>query len=334
MAQKAGPRELQKDDILFREGDESDSAYVIKSGRIAITKAKGSSDIILAELGPGSMLGEMAFFDNKPRSAGAKAMTNTVVIALPFAALHAQFKTFPEWLKVMVKTINEHLREANKRIKNLEHSQKGDEQIFDPHTITRLMAILTLVAARFGDDEEDGRVVPTGTLRKYTIQIFQQPTNKMVKLTEALYGLGHAKIEELGEGRQRLVLHNLDMLVNFVNFYNEYLFTEEAKRITVEERDIPILKALVFYAKKTIEEGGEAGADGAITVSLTRMQNDSMKDLNELIKADQVDGLVEKGLCGEKMMTDGNVQAPVNIEEIEPLIHYWTIIYALGKIQK
>jgi len=64
------------------------------------------------------MLGEMAFFDDTPRSAGAKAKTDCEVIELPFSALHAQFKKFPEWLKAMVKTVNSHLREANKRIKN------------------------------------------------------------------------------------------------------------------------------------------------------------------------------------------------------------------------
>src|SRR5689334_16837395 len=106
-----GVKKLGKGEILFREGDASDAMYVIKSGRIAITKAKGSGEIVLAEKVNGEMLGEMAFFDNKPRSAGAKAVAEAEVIALPFASLHAQFKTFPEWLKAMVKTINTHLRE-------------------------------------------------------------------------------------------------------------------------------------------------------------------------------------------------------------------------------
>ncbi len=69
-----GIRKLAKNEILFREGDPSDAMYVIKSGRIAITKAKGSGEIILAEKVGGEMLGEMAFFDSKPRSAGAKAV--------------------------------------------------------------------------------------------------------------------------------------------------------------------------------------------------------------------------------------------------------------------
>src|SRR6185312_4669530 len=128
----AGVKKLAKNDILFREGDPSDAMYVIKSGRIAITKAKGSGEIVLAEKKAGEMLGEMAFFDDKPRSAGAKAIADSEVIQLPFVALHAQFKTFPEWLKAMVRTVNGQLRDANARIKNLEAATSGDEEMFPP----------------------------------------------------------------------------------------------------------------------------------------------------------------------------------------------------------
>ncbi|MCB0392904.1 MAG: cyclic nucleotide-binding domain-containing protein, partial [Bdellovibrionales bacterium] len=137
----AGVKNLKKGDILFREGDPSDAMYVIKTGRIAIKKAKGSSDIVLAELAPGEMLGEMAFFDNKPRSASAVAAVDSDVIMLPFTALHAQFKTFPEWLKAMVKTVNSNLRNANQRIKNLESASSQSTELFDDHAITRLCAI-------------------------------------------------------------------------------------------------------------------------------------------------------------------------------------------------
>ena len=324
---KAGPKELKKDEILFREGDASDSAFVVKSGRLAITKSKGNSDIILAELGPGSMLGEMAFFDNKPRSAGAKALSESVVIALPFAALNAQFKTFPEWLKVMVRTINEHLRDANKRIKNLEQAQAESDRIFSPHIITRLTAILTLVASKFGEKEADGINVPTGTLRRYTIQIFQQPTNKMQKLNEVLSSLGYVEVKDLGEGKQKLVVKNLELLSNFVTYYNDYLFKEESKRVTIEQKDLPVIRALLYYAQKT--KKAKNIAESTVTISLTGMQNESMRDLNYLVRVESVDSLIEKKICGDKMSVEGSIMSTVNITEVAPLIDYWTIVYAL-----
>ncbi len=60
-------KELKKGELLFREGDPSDAMYIIKKGKIAIVKTKGTGEVELAELGPGELVGEMAFFDNKSR---------------------------------------------------------------------------------------------------------------------------------------------------------------------------------------------------------------------------------------------------------------------------
>ena len=72
-------KKLEKGQLLFREGDPSDAMYVIKKGKITITKTKGDSEVELASMGPGQMFGEMAFFDQKPRSANARAAAARIV---------------------------------------------------------------------------------------------------------------------------------------------------------------------------------------------------------------------------------------------------------------
>ncbi|MCC7404002.1 MAG: Crp/Fnr family transcriptional regulator [Bdellovibrionales bacterium] len=324
----SGVRKLKKGEILFREGDPSDAMYVIKGGRIAITKAKGSNDIVLAELVAGEMLGEMAFFDNKPRSAGAMALADSEVIALPFTALHAQFKTFPEWLKAMVKTVNSHLRDANQRIKNLESASGQSPEMFDDHSITRLCAIISLIGFKAGEKTPEGLVIPSGMLRNYTIQIFQQPTHKMQKLMLTLQALGLMKVEDLGEGKQKLTILNHERLTGFVDFYNKYLFTESSKRVTVTEKELQPLRALRFYgAKQTPNDKGE------VTVSLTEMQNSSMKDLNFLFQISDADSLAEKGVTQEKQSREGGVvTVTFNQKEVEEILPYWEIVYTLKKV--
>lgn len=324
----SGVKKLKKGDILFREGDTSDAMYVIKTGTIDITKAKGSKDIVLATLKPGEMLGEMAFFDNKPRSAGARAATDSEVIALPFTALHAQFKTFPEWLKAMVKTVNSHLRDANQRIKNLETAQSGEEEMFPPHTITRLTAIIALIGFKAGEAEGEHLVIPYNMLRNYTIQIFQQPTNKMDKIMEVLSGLGFMKVEELGEGKKKVTLLKHKELAAFVDWYNKYLFTEEAKRVTIEQKEMLPMKALIFYGKKQTPND-----KGLITVSLTDLQNNSMRDLNQLIGVNDADSLAEKGLIGDKQSGEGGVLTTTfKLEDLESIYPYWELVHILTKI--
>ena len=134
---------LKKGQELFQEGVTPDAMYVINKGRLAITKQKGNAFITLAELKTGDLLGEMTFFDKSPRSAGARAaMDGTEVIELPFSALDKQWDSLPGWVKSIVKAINGHLRTANIRIRQLEKTQKEEKEVFPPHTITSLMAIL------------------------------------------------------------------------------------------------------------------------------------------------------------------------------------------------
>lgn len=323
-----GVRKLGKNDILFREGDPSDAMYVIKSGRIAITKTKGNGEIILAEKVGGEMLGEMAFFDNKPRSAGAKAVQDTEVIALPFVGLHAQFKTFPEWLKAMVRTINGQLRDANTRIKNLEAATTGNEEFFPPHMITRLCAIISLIGFKAGEKNEGGLVVPYYLLRDYCIQVFQAPTNKLDKIMDVLSALQIMKVEELGEGKKRITIVDHKRITDFTDWYNKYLFTEASKRITIEEKELPTMRALLFYGKKLTPDD-----KGFVKVNLTEMQNSSMRDLNTLFNVNEADPLVERGLVQEKQSEQGAVLTmKFKLADIENVLPFWEIIYTLKKV--
>lgn len=321
-------KEYRKGDLLFREGDVSDAMYVIKKGRIAITKAKGAGEVELAELGPGEMLGEMAFFDNKPRSAGARAKQDSTVIILPFTALYAQFKTFPEWLKAMVKNVNGKLRDANAKIKNLEKETHADATMFTPYLITRLCAIIALMGFKCGEKEGDGLVIPYTTLRNYCIQIFQTPTTKLDKMMEALQGLGIMKVEDIGEGRKKVTILKHEVLAKFVDFYNEYLFKDESKRVTIVEKEMPAMKALIFYGRKALPN-----EKGVVKINLTEMQNNSMKDLGYLFSVNDTDSMAEKKLLQDKQSGDGGILTQAfNLKEIEMIYPYWEIIFALSKI--
>lgn len=325
----SGLKNIKKGELLFRESDPSDAMYVIKSGKIAITKAKGSSEVILAELGPGDMLGEMAFFDNRPRSAGAKAAVDTVVIELPFKALNAQFKTFPEWLKAIVRTVNNHLRNANQRIKNLERSIEEETEYFPPHLVTKLIGILGLVAARFGQQSTDGLDVPSGTLRKYTIQVFQLPTAKMQRLMEVLQGFGYMKVEDLGEDRVKITMLRLDLLLGFVDFYNDWLYKSEDKKISLWEKEMKPLKALVHYGKKE-----SPNPKGEVKVNLTKMQESCQADLGFPFSVTEVDSMIEKKLISDKMTIEGSILVAFNAQELENIYPYWELIHTFKKIQR
>ena len=217
----ADGKKIQKDHYLFREGDAPDAMYIIKSGALAVTKAKGNSEIILAQIGPGAMVGEMALFDMKPRSANVKATKDTEVIALPYESLTKQMEQLPVWVRAIMKNMNENLREANKKIKILENPTQ-DQDRFPPHIVNKYISIINLVGHRYGHRNEDGSLsFSSFLLRNYTIQIFQEATNKMDSIVEVMTEMEYLTSEDKGDGTKKITNRKPDELFAFVDWYNE-----------------------------------------------------------------------------------------------------------------
>lgn len=319
-------KKIPKDTYLFREGDVPDAMYIVKSGMLAVTKTKGNSEIVLAEIKAGAMVGEMAIFDKKPRSANVKATKDSEVVSLPYDALDKQLDALPVWIKAIMRTMNDNLREANKKIRLLENTDSETER-YPPHTVNKLLTIINLVGHKFGQKEDSGAVViPQTKLRNYTIQIFQEATNKMDSMQNALKELGYFQIEDMGEGRKKLVSLKPDFLMEFVDWYNEWLFKQDKDKVSISGEEIKILAGVMHFAQKST-----ADAKGFHKVNLADIQNDSMRDLGFLLKSDEVNPLIEKGLISDKIMEEAGVFVNVHVKDLEKPVAYWKLIWDLKK---
>ncbi len=69
-------RRFLTDEIVFDQGEEGQALYLVTSGRVAISRAHGSAFKVVAELGPGSVFGDLALLDDSPRNARARAIDN------------------------------------------------------------------------------------------------------------------------------------------------------------------------------------------------------------------------------------------------------------------
>jgi CRP-like cAMP-binding protein len=63
---------------IFRAGDEGHCMYVVQEGQVEVKVG----DILIEELGPGEVFGEMALVDNSPRSADVFAKTDCRVVPI------------------------------------------------------------------------------------------------------------------------------------------------------------------------------------------------------------------------------------------------------------
>jgi CRP-like cAMP-binding protein len=63
--------------VIIREGDPGDCAYLVVSGAVQVFRTVDGQLIVLANIEEGSIFGEMALIDNQPRTANVKALRKT-----------------------------------------------------------------------------------------------------------------------------------------------------------------------------------------------------------------------------------------------------------------
>jgi len=116
LAAHAGRRKYSAGSPVFHAGDAGDSLMGILSGEVRISRpTRDGDDIILADFGPGEVLGEIAVLDGKGRSADAMAIATTELIILERADLFAFLAQRPEFYSRLIAMLCEKIRRADER---------------------------------------------------------------------------------------------------------------------------------------------------------------------------------------------------------------------------
>jgi CRP/FNR family cyclic AMP-dependent transcriptional regulator len=102
---------LERGQVLFDQGQEGHELYVVRHGRVAIAKRSvdGRSSVV-ALMEDEDLFGDMSFFDGKGRSAEARALEPSVLVAVPYDALRTSLEEHPEALWTVVARLSERLR--------------------------------------------------------------------------------------------------------------------------------------------------------------------------------------------------------------------------------
>ncbi len=74
--------EVSAGDEIVRQGDEGREAFVVARGLLSVVRLQGADETVLARLGPGSILGEMALMSSAPRSASVRALEPAQLLVL------------------------------------------------------------------------------------------------------------------------------------------------------------------------------------------------------------------------------------------------------------
>jgi CRP/FNR family cyclic AMP-dependent transcriptional regulator len=108
---------IAKGDLLFSQGDASHELFVIAEGRIAIaTRSTDGRESMVAVLEPGGLFGDLGLFDDEPRSADARALTDSSVVALAYEDVRSVLQARPQLLWVIVRLLSRRLRATDEAL--------------------------------------------------------------------------------------------------------------------------------------------------------------------------------------------------------------------------
>ena len=114
LASELVERRLAAGQMIFEEGDAGGEMYIVAEGQVNIhLPGESSRRISLKDIARGEYFGELALFDDKPRSASALATTDAVLLELSRETLSAYLSRRPSAAMSILRTMAERLRQTN-----------------------------------------------------------------------------------------------------------------------------------------------------------------------------------------------------------------------------
>ena len=202
VAQVVVPRSFGAGEVVFKEGDEGSTCYVVRSGRMRAVRAHADGrTITLAHFGPGDIFGEMAMLDGERRSATVESVEDTDAIAILSADMHRLLREYPDISVKLIAALGRRLRETNERLAR---------QSFQT-VQSRVAAVLAeLVQEARSEGSNEGDVVITAT----QAELAQMAGSSRESASRFLAVLERAGI--ISQGRGKLTVHDPAALGGYV----------------------------------------------------------------------------------------------------------------------
>jgi CRP/FNR family transcriptional regulator, cyclic AMP receptor protein len=116
------PQNVRQWAQIVKQGDPDDGMYLVLDGELRVRLMIGGKETILTTLGPGECFGEIALFDQGPRSADVVSNKDSILLKISSEAFDKLRREAPELsapiLFAISKTLAARIRADNKRIKD------------------------------------------------------------------------------------------------------------------------------------------------------------------------------------------------------------------------
>jgi CRP/FNR family transcriptional regulator len=201
IAEVSVSRRFDAGEVVFREGDGGDTCYIVRAGLArAVRQHSDGRSITLAHFGAGDIFGELAMFDEEPRSATVDVIEEVEVVAIPGRDMQRLMREHPEIAVKLNAALAQRLRATNERL-----SRQSFQTVQ-----SRVAAVLSQMVASARSGEAEGDVVITLT---------QADLAKLAGSSRESASRFLATLERSGvitQGRGRLTVHDPGALEGYV----------------------------------------------------------------------------------------------------------------------
>jgi CRP/FNR family transcriptional regulator, cyclic AMP receptor protein len=202
IAELAVPREFEPGQVVFREGDSSDTCYIVRSGRARAVREHSDGRVItLATFGSGDIFGELAMFEDERRSATVEAVEPTTVVAVLGPDMRRLMIEHPDISTRLVIALGRRLREMNERL-----SRQSFQTVQ-----SRVAAVLAELVVQERPDGADGQDVLVTATQADLAQLAGSSRESASRFLAVLERAG-----VISQGRGRLVVHDVRALDRYV----------------------------------------------------------------------------------------------------------------------
>jgi CRP/FNR family transcriptional regulator len=203
IAEVAVPRTFEPRQVVFREGDDSDTCYVVRAGHgRAVREHSDGRTITLAQFGPGDIFGELAMFDDECRSATVEAIDGMETVAILGSDMRGLLRRHPDIAVKLTISLGRRLRQANERL------ARQSFQTVQSRVATVLAQLVDQARSEGGDGAGDVLVVATQS------ELAQLAGSSRESASRFLAVLERAGV--ITQGRGKLTVHDPDALQRYV----------------------------------------------------------------------------------------------------------------------
>jgi CRP-like cAMP-binding protein len=120
LSSRMRPRRFGRNEVVFHKDDPATHCYLIAAGTVKISaQEEGGHEVVIALVRGGELVGELALFDQEPRSATVTALTETTAFALAAKDFTDTLQRNPAAMHQLLVVLAQRIRRSTGHIEDL-----------------------------------------------------------------------------------------------------------------------------------------------------------------------------------------------------------------------